>query len=421
MKKLISIFSILTLGTNSILMSNFNIYSNFKIKMKNDKRRNFKQSSYYSNINWGLFNKSIGHEGLNPNNWDLCQIINNNFNIDYSEIKSEERTWDVKRRALLFTVAKYIDKKYKNQESKIFEQTNVFKLIICNWNYRNNFFLTILASNNSSELLNDNSDDFTDFTVPNNNISSFYLRISNNSSMNWTQNTSYFDITLNICNFGSSDIISSESNSTLWERLNSGSSWTTDTFNTFHGFWWAGYGGRSIHTTPTIDISYTDICPQFINLEIMDYFLDYSELKINPAINIYTYGHGQSIKDANPQNYFFNIDNLEANWSSEDPHFQDSHSFSSKKRSDSASLPTTSNKFDYSYFKFWFGSLYSAAFTHIWQNVDDYYSNCFNFNIYDISTLSGYAMKHWNMEMKIMSSELLFYINQNVFLNNPTT
>ena len=153
----------------------------------------------------------------------------------------------------------------------------------------------------------------------------------------------------------------------------------------------------------------------------VSYFLDYSELKIHPAINIYTYNHGNVIKDVFPQDYFFHIDNLTDNWSSEDPHFQDSHSFSAEKRSDSESLPTTVNKFDYSYFKFWFGSLYSAAYTHIWQDEDDYYSNCFSFNIFDISTLSGSALKDWKMEMVIRKANLFFHINPNIFLNNPTT
>jgi len=420
MKKIISIFSILTLGTNSILMSNFNIYSNLKIKVQNNKKKNFKKTPYYSNINWGLFNNSIGNEGLSPYNWDPSQIINNNLNINYSEIKNEEKSWDSQRQGLLFTITKYIDKKYAIQENKIFKKTDVFKSFASQPDYFLNFFVTILASNNSNQPLNDNKNDFTNFKVLNNNITSFYLRISNNVSMNWTQNTSYFDITVNICNFGSDNIISSDfdSNSTLNEDLNPGSPGTTNTFNSFYGYWWAGYGGKTIQTTPTINVSYTDICPQFTNQEIMNYFLNYSELKINPAINIYTYDHGQSIQDDNPQDYFFNIDNLTEDWPSEDPRLPDSHSFNAIKRSDESSLPSTYNYFDYSYFGFLFGALYSEAYTHIWNDSD---SNYFSFNVYDISNLSGYAFKHWNMEMKIMSAKLLFHINPKVFLNNLQT
>jgi len=142
-------------------------------------------------------NAQVKNKWVNQDTWKQFQLQNANINLDYHVFNPElkKMTW---KQVILSNITQGIDYHYLKLENALYKRDLVFSDLLS----ENKIWVTILGEKNASlQLNNNNSDVLEHFWEPNKNISTFYLRVSNNNSMNWDVNHSYLDVTLNICNF----------------------------------------------------------------------------------------------------------------------------------------------------------------------------------------------------------------------------
>lgn len=421
MKKILLIFSMLSLNSNFLLIIDTNTYHQNLSQNKNllNTRANGED---FKDFDLSKLNTEINNL---PKNWVPKEIISNNININYNDVLKNVHDYIHPKIGVLFTFAHAIDKKYNPLEEKYFNKNWIFETQVLDYQPINlKIFFTILAKNNSDEILNNNKNIFHTFNVDPNNIASFYIRISNNSSMNWKTNKSYVDFTINVCNFGSGNFIDSDSILNLKHNLDN-----VDKNDDWHN----QNSGMTHNIESNIDIKLTDICPQFTNLKIASYFLDYSSFFINPNTWLHTYNYGNYDINSHHNNsaanqlYYFNLDTLTQDWAEEDPHFTNQHhEYSAKSKQPNTQLSKTSDRFHYFYcrFKYSHSSCYVTTYTHIWNKHYDpnskentlNNSNSFSISIVTTSTLVG-SSKSWDLGCYIINANLKFYINTNIYDN----
>ncbi len=386
------------------------------------------QSNSNTDVSWKDFNNLIHKDkSIDFNTWAPKNIIDNEINLDYHNIADMLYNFYSKRQDIFWNISNAIDQKWNDDEISIFGNNSVFRKLAMDDYFASKIYFTIKKQNNDIQNLNNNGVSFTKLDLENNNITSYYLRISNNPSMIWDEdNNSYFDVTVNICNFGDSDknIIDTNNNKNLADKLSP--------VNTYRD-WYQSFTGTTFDTQSDIIIKLTDICPQFTNLKIASYFLDYSYFFINPSTWFHTYDHGN--QNTNPyhndpkenQNYYFNLDTLSKNWTKENSdNTSQYHTYTAKSKENIENiLPSSVNRFHYYYGDFWKGECYITSYTHIWndnfdsESKDNTLNNSTNFHIkiFTTSTLKGHASRGWDFGCSIIDAKLELHINKNIFNN----
>ncbi len=427
MKKIISILSSLLIGNTVPL--NITLYSASLNSSPNTSYTKISESS--SSYDLSILNKYTNND---LKKWRTNGITTSNLNLDYLTIQEQMQLLPTSTQAVYFCISALIDKKYNDQEINNFQEYAVLQRMAANPNYQKLIYFTILDKKNSVEPLNKNNGIFHNLNVQQNNISSFYLRISNNPSMDWNTNKSYLDITINICNFGNKklhNLITTKNNQNLANKLQQFN--TKDSWNQIN----SGLT-YNIHSTKGIDIKLTDICPQFTNLKIANYFLDYSAFSFNPHSWLHTQNYGNH--DINPnhndpnanQKYYFNLNTLKQDWAKEDSAITSSqHTYSAISKDDTSSqyplkLPKVTDRFHYFFSQFVGGKCYVTSYTHIsnknynnnptktLNNTDD-----FQIEIFTSSHLVGKrAWASWNFGSDIINTNLEFHINKEIFGND---
>lgn len=128
--------------------------------------------------------------------WDNNNIQNNDININLPDFENGSGL-NIQQN-IYMQIAKVIDNKYINIEWKLWKKNTLFNDIAKQKAYFSMINITILNKINYNY---NNKIPFKSFNINNKNIASFNLRISNNLSTDWSTNKSYFDISVNICNF----------------------------------------------------------------------------------------------------------------------------------------------------------------------------------------------------------------------------
>jgi len=150
-----------------------------------------------NSIDLSKINASVKNTWVSQSVWNQFQLQNANINLDYHTFNPELKTMSWKQ-VILSNITKGIDYHYNTLENNLYKQGSIFTSLL----YQNQIWITILGQKNASLALNNNNSNILKpFWEPNKEISTFYLRVSNNNSMNWNVNHSYLDVTLNICNF----------------------------------------------------------------------------------------------------------------------------------------------------------------------------------------------------------------------------
>jgi len=185
-----SLLAIASISTNAIGAISTSSYStNLKTNNNNSINSN--------SIDLSKINASVKNTWVSQSVWNQFQLQNANINLDYHTFNPQltKLSW---KQVILYNVAKGIDYHYNTLENTLYKQGNIFSGLF----FKNQVWVTILGQKNASLALNNNNSDILKpFWEPNKEISTFYLRVSNNNSMNWNVNHSYLDVTLNICNF----------------------------------------------------------------------------------------------------------------------------------------------------------------------------------------------------------------------------
>ena len=184
-----SLLAIASISTNAIgAISNSN-----SINLKTNNNNFFNANS----IDLSTINAQVKNNWVSQSVWNQFQFQNANINLDYHTFNPQltKMTW---KQIILYNVAKGIDYHYNTLEKNLYKQGNIFFSLF----FQNQVWVTILGQKNASLALNNNNSDILKpFWEPNKEISTFYLRVSNNNSTNWNVNHSFLDVTLNICNF----------------------------------------------------------------------------------------------------------------------------------------------------------------------------------------------------------------------------
>ena len=222
-------------------------------------------SNLKSSLDLSLINNQVKNHWVSKSIWNNFQIQNANITLDYHNFNKQTTiSW---KQVILKNIARGIDYHYKNVENNIYRQENLFTILL----NENKSWITILGEKNSTLTLNNNNSDiFNSFSEPAKNISTFYLRISDSNSMNWTTNHSYLDITLNICNL----------NYTWTKMVNNKLDATIDYSNSVQNFATkkrydatSGYFAHSLYESKTFTPQ--DVSPQLSNWTSANYFIDY--------------------------------------------------------------------------------------------------------------------------------------------------
>jgi len=150
-----------------------------------------------NSIDLSKINAQVKNNWVSQSVWNQFQLQNANVNLDYHMFNTQLKTMSWKQ-VILSNITKGIDYHFNNLEYILYNQGNIFANLL----NQNQVWITILGQKNATLALNDNNSDILKpFSEPNKAVSTFYLRVSNNNSMNWNVNHSYLDVTLNICNF----------------------------------------------------------------------------------------------------------------------------------------------------------------------------------------------------------------------------
>jgi len=129
-----------------------------------------------NNINLQIFNNDVKNKWVNQATWNKFQLQNANINLDYHTFNPQLKTMPWKQ-VILSNITKGIDYHFKKLEYLIYNKENIFT----NFLNQNKIWITILGEKNAFLTLNNNNSDILKpFREPNKEISTFYLRVSNN-------------------------------------------------------------------------------------------------------------------------------------------------------------------------------------------------------------------------------------------------